>query len=86
MEGGGDDGKPPRAVVIGRNEAFGVEGLGGGFPGAAEGGFERVRVEREAVGEGYAGVRMPDGLGELEESACCVEEQAVKNHVVLEMP
>jgi hypothetical protein len=39
LEGGRDDGKPPGAVVIGRDAAFGVEGLGGGFPGAAEGGF-----------------------------------------------
>jgi hypothetical protein len=86
LEGGRDNGKPPGAVVIGRDAAFGVERLGGGLPGAAEGGFERVRVERQAVGCGDAGVRVSDGLGELEKGACCVEEQAVKNHVVFGMP
>jgi hypothetical protein len=86
LEGGRDDGKPPGAVVIGRDKAFGVEGLGGGFPGAAEGGFERGGVERQAVGCGDAGIRMSDGLGELEKGACRVEEQAVKNHLVLGMP
>jgi hypothetical protein len=46
LEGGRDDGKPPGAVVIGWDDAFGVEGLGCGLPGSAEGGFERGGVER----------------------------------------
>jgi hypothetical protein len=86
LKGGRDDGKPPGAVVIGRDKALGVEGLGGGLPGAAEGGFERGGIEPQSVGSGDACVRMSDGLGELEKGACCVEEQAVKNHVVLGMP
>jgi hypothetical protein len=80
LEGVGDDGEPPGAVVIRRGLAVRMKRRGTSFPGVAEGVFEADGRQMEAVSRSGTGIGAADRFGELEEGACGVEEKSLKGH------